>query len=107
MTLPCQASPSSSGVTATGLNALAGLDWKKPKPLASSPGIRPRKDTSLTSMTSLMWPAASSFDTPIGTSSVTTAISPSMSQPQLVSFSGMSARGGRKVSLPPWYISGS
>jgi fumarylacetoacetate (FAA) hydrolase len=39
--LPRHASPSSSGVTATGLNALAGLDWKKPNPLASSPGISP------------------------------------------------------------------
>ena len=47
---PCQASPSSSGVTATGLNAVAGLLWKKPKPLASSAGIRLRRLTSLTSI---------------------------------------------------------
>jgi len=44
------ASPSSSGVTATGENALEGLPWKKPKPLASSPGISLRRLTSLTSM---------------------------------------------------------
>jgi hypothetical protein len=34
---PSHASPSSSGLTATGENALAGLLWKKPNPLASSP----------------------------------------------------------------------
>ena len=46
-TLPSrQASPSSSGVTATGENALAGFDWTKPKPLASSAGIRLRRLTS-------------------------------------------------------------
>jgi hypothetical protein len=49
-TLPSrQASPSSSGVTATGEAADAGFDWKKPKPLASSTGIRLRSDTSFTS----------------------------------------------------------
>ena len=38
-TLPSRhASPSSSGVTATGENALAGFDWRKPKPFASSRG---------------------------------------------------------------------
>jgi hypothetical protein len=41
-----------SGVTATGEKAEAGLDWKKPNPLASSPGIRLRRETSLQSMTS-------------------------------------------------------
>ena len=35
----------------TGEKALEGFDWKKPKPLASSPGIRFLSDTSLTSMT--------------------------------------------------------
>ena len=44
--------PSSSGVTATGEKAEDGFDWKKPKPLASSAGIRLRKDTSLASTTS-------------------------------------------------------
>ena len=38
-----QPSPSASGVTATGDKAEAGLDWKKPKPLASSAGIRLRR----------------------------------------------------------------
>ena len=47
--IPC--CPSSSGVTATGEQAEAGFDWKKPKPLASSAVIRPRKDTSFTNMT--------------------------------------------------------
>ena len=47
---PFQASPSSSGVTATGLNAVAGLLWKKPKPLASSLGIRLRRLQSLASI---------------------------------------------------------
>src|SRR5471032_734148 len=31
---PFQSAPNSSGVTATGENALAAFDWKKPKPLA-------------------------------------------------------------------------
>ena len=51
---PSQAAPSSSGVTATGEKAEDGLAWKKPKPLPSSPGIRLRRLTSLTSMKSLM-----------------------------------------------------
>ena len=42
-TLPSvHASPSSSGVTATGEKAVAGFDWKKPKLLASSAGMRLR-----------------------------------------------------------------
>ena len=38
---------------------------------------------------------------------VITAISPSMSQPQASSRSGMASRGARKPSEPPWYIRGS
>ena len=48
-----QASPSSSGVTANGENAVAGLDWKKPKLLASSSGTRLRSVMSLASISSL------------------------------------------------------
>src|ERR1700737_966083 len=44
---PSQEAPSSFGVTATGEKAEDGFDWKKPKPLASSAGIRLRKETSL------------------------------------------------------------
>src|SRR5712672_1033974 len=44
---PFQAAPISSGVTATGENAVQALLWKKPKPLASSAGIRLRRLTSL------------------------------------------------------------
>src|SRR5690606_32310826 len=44
--LPRQAAPSSSGVTNTGLRAERGLDCRKPKPLASSAGIRLRRLTS-------------------------------------------------------------
>ena len=40
-------------------------------------------------------------------SAVTTMTSASRSQPQLSSASGMSSRGPRKASDPPWYISGS
>ena len=46
-----QASPSSSGVTANGENAVAGLHWKKPKLLASSSGTRLRSVTSFASIT--------------------------------------------------------
>ena len=46
---PSQALPSSSGVTATGEPAEDGLDWKKPKPLASSPGMSCLRLTSFTS----------------------------------------------------------
>ncbi len=101
------ASPSSSGVTAIGENALDGLDWKKPKPLPSSPGISPRNDTSLTIIIKRMcWPASAAL-TPIGTSSVITATSASKSIPQASSAIGMSSRGARNESEPPWYMSGS
>src|SRR3546814_2425659 len=46
---PSQASPSSSAVTATGEQPDDGFDWKKPKPLASSPGTRLRRSEEHTS----------------------------------------------------------
>jgi len=107
-TLPSrQASPSSSGVTATGEKLLDGFAWKKPKPLASSAGIRLRSDTSFTSMMSLIWPSAASGVTPMGTSSTITATSASRSMPQSSLASGTSSRGPMKLSEPPWYMSGS
>ncbi len=51
--------PSSSGVTAKGEKAVAGFDWKKPKPLASSAGTRLRKVRSLARHRSRTWRAAS------------------------------------------------
>ena len=42
--------PARPGVTATGEKLDAGLLWKKPKPLASSAGMRLRRLTSLTSI---------------------------------------------------------
>ena len=104
---PSQAVPSSSGVTATGENAEEGLDCRKPKPLASSPGMRLRNDTSFTSITSRMRCAASAGDAPSGTSSVTTAISASRSRPHCGSRNGIPACGARNESAPPWYMSGS
>ncbi len=98
---PSQADPSSSGVTATGENAVAGLPWTKPKPLASSTGIRLRRLTSLTSITSLMWPAASTGETPMGTSSVTTATSLSKSIPPASSPARILSVGPMKLSEPP------
>src|SRR5690606_17718526 len=76
-----QASPSSSGVTNTGESAERGLDCRKPKPLASSPGIRLRSDTSFTRPTSRMPRPASSTLACIGTSPVMTTISASRSMP--------------------------
>ena len=101
-----QASPSSSGVTATGLKAEAGLDWKKPKPLASSLGMRLRRLTSFTSITRRIAFAASAGVAPIGTSPVTTVTSASKSMPQ-ASSATTASRGPMKLSEPPWYISGS
>ena len=103
---PRQASPSSSGVTATGEKALAGLPCRKPKPLASSSGIRARAVTSLTSRTSLMCRPASAAGVPMGTSSVTTATSASRSTPQS-SLVAKIGRAGPKLSEAPWYMSGS
>ena len=102
-----QASPSSSGVTATGEKAQAGLPCRKPKPLASSSGIRARAVTSLTSMTSLMCRPASAAGVPIGTSSVITATSASRSTPQSSLAAKIGSRGPTKLSEAPWYISGS
>ena len=104
---PSQASPSSSGVTATGAKAVAGLPWKKPKPLASSVTITLRSDTSFRMVTSLMCLRAASGEMPIGTSSMITPISPSKSMPQASSASSISSVGPTKESEPPWYISGS
>ncbi len=103
----CQAAPISSSVTATGLNAVAGLLWKKPKPLASSAGMRLRRLTSLASITRRMPSSAWSGVAPIRTSPVTTAISASKSMPMASLGTGTSSIGPRKSSLPPWYISGS
>ena len=105
--LPRQASPSSSGVTNTGLSAERGLDCRKPKPLASSPGIRLRRDTSLTRPMSWMWPAACSGVAAIGRSSVITTISASRSMPYSSLGTLTGSRGPRKPALVAWYISGS
>ncbi len=94
-------------MTATGLKAVAGLLWKKPKPLASSAGIRLRRLTSLASMTSRIDSIAASGEVPMATSPVTTATSASKSMPQSSLAATMSSHGPRKSSLPPWYISGS
>ncbi|OQC04382.1 MAG: hypothetical protein BWX79_02503 [Alphaproteobacteria bacterium ADurb.Bin100] len=102
-----QASPSSSSVTATGLKAVAGLLWKKPKPLASSFGIRLRRLTSLTSITRRTPSSACSGVLPMGTSAVTTAISASKSMPKASLGTTTGSQGPMKSSLPPWYISGS
>ena len=104
---PSQAWPSSSGVTASGEKAERGLPAMKPKPLASSAGISPRRDTSLTSMTSLMWLPASAAAMPMGTSSSTTATSASKSMPNSSLATGTSSVGARKPSLTAWYMSGS
>jgi hypothetical protein len=58
------------------------LLWKKPKPLASSAGIRLRRLTSLASISRRMPSSACSGVAPIGTSPVTTAISASKSMPK-------------------------
>ena len=52
---------SSSGVTNTGLNAVAGLELKNPKPFCSSFGIRFLKLTSLAIPTRRTYFSASSF----------------------------------------------
>ncbi len=107
-TLPsCHARPSSSGVTATGEKPDAGFDCRKPKPFASSAGIRLRRLTSLTSITRRTCASAAASSVPIGTSPVTTATSPSKSIPQASSASTMSSRAPSMWSEAPWYISGS
>ena len=77
------------------------LPCKKPKPLASSFGISPRRDTSLTSITSLMCFSASSGVTAMETSSVMTVISASISIPKASSSAIIGSRGPMKVSEPP------
>ena len=98
---PSQAVPSSSGVTATGENAVHVFDWRNPKPFASSAGTRLRSETSLTSMRSRMCSAAFSRFTPIGTSSRITATSPSRSMPQSSVSTGIGSRAPRKASELP------
>ncbi len=102
-----QAAPSSSGVTATGEKAEAGLDWRKPKPLASSPGIRLRRLTSLTSISRRTAFSHCAGVAPIGRSPVTTATSASKSMPQSSLAAKIGSQGPAKLSEPPWYISGS
>ncbi|MNP40598.1 hypothetical protein D3C76_1342500 [compost metagenome] len=92
---------------ATGEKLLEGLDWKKPKPLASSPGMRLRRLTSLTSISSLTCSSAFCALVPMGTSSVMTATSDSKSMPHSSDPMTMGPRGARKLSEPPWYIRGS
>ena len=104
---PSHAPPSSSAVTATGENAVAGFDCRKPKPLANSAGMRFLRLTSFASISSLMCAAASSAVAPMGTSSVITATSPSMSMPQSSLAATMASHGPMKLSDPPWYMSGS
>ena len=104
---PSHASPSSSGVTATGENALEGLEPKKPKPFASSPGIKLRKETSFTNIIKMMCFAASWASAPIGTSLVITATSDSKSIPNFSEATKISSLGPMKASEPPWYIRGS
>ena len=104
--VPSHASPSSSGVTATGEKAVAGLLWKKPKPLPSSAGIRLRRLTSLTSMISRMRSRPRPAPMPIRTSSVMTATSASRSMPHSSDSARIGSRGPMKLSDPPWYMSG-
>ncbi|MNT11169.1 hypothetical protein D3C72_1460360 [compost metagenome] len=99
---PRHASPSSSGVTATGLNAVAGLLCTKPKPLESSAGMRLRRLTSLASINRRTSSSASSGLVPMATSPVMTAISASKSMPMASLATTMSSQGPRKSSLPPW-----
>jgi len=87
-------------VTATGAKAELGFDWKKPKPLASSPGMRFRSETSFTSRISWIACLACATDAPIGTSPVTTAISASKSMPQ-ASSPRIGSQGARNESEPP------
>jgi hypothetical protein len=99
---PRQAVPSSSGVTANGENAVAGFDWKKPKPFASSAGTRLRWVTSFARQRSRTWRSASSAAAPRGTSPSTTQTSASKSMPHAGSGSGMSSQGASSTPEPPW-----
>jgi hypothetical protein len=71
--VPVHAWPNSAGVTATGENAVAGLPGEA-EALGQFAGNRSRRLTSLTSITSRMCFAAACAETPIGTSSVMTAL---------------------------------
>ena len=66
-------------------------------PWRARPGSGCASETSLTSPTNLTCASASSRDTPRGTSSVTTAISASRSQPQASSASGIGSRGAEHL----------
>ena len=59
-------------------------------------------DQSFTSIRSLMWARARASLVPIGTSSVTTATSPSKSMPSSSLGNAASAVGAMKSSEPPW-----
>lgn len=94
--------PSSSGVSANGENAVEGLLWKKPKPFASSSGIRFRRVTSFARRTSRTCAWASSARVPCGVSPRTTQTSDSKSQPHAGSASSIGSKGPRSVLEPPW-----
>ncbi|MNE58989.1 hypothetical protein D3C80_1540530 [compost metagenome] len=85
-----QASPSSSGVTATGAKLEEDLAWTKPKPVFISRGANARRLTSLTCSTRRICASACSAVHPMGTSSTSTANSPSKSMPWASLGSGMS-----------------
>ena len=77
----CQASPSSSGVTATGAKLEDGLAWKKPKPVRISRG-RERAQADVVDLHEQPDArAAERRREPIGTSSTITPNSPSKSMP--------------------------
>lgn len=76
---------------------MAGLLCKKPKPLASSAGMRLRRLTSLASITRRMPSRACSGLAPIFTSPVTTAISASKSMPMASLGTTTSSQGADEV----------
>jgi hypothetical protein len=96
-----QAGPSSSGVTQTGVKTEAGFERVKPNIRCSSTACKLRSDTSLTSITSSIFEAATAGLAPYGTSLVTTATSPSKSTPQSSLPIGTSWVGARKPSERP------
>ena len=104
---PCQASPSSSGVTATGLKAVEGLPCSRPRRISTSPAIKARRLTSLASRIRRTASSPCSGVAAMGTSPVMTASSASKSMSMASSGTTMSSQGPNMASLPPWYISGS
>ena len=98
---PSQASPSSSGVTATGAKEEGGLEWKKPKPLARSEGTSERRLTSFSSTSRRICSPAFSLSTPIGTSPVMTPSSISRSMPCASSDTTMPSQGPSSGSEQP------